>query len=262
MVYYPLSILMLAGIRDVLVVNTPEEQALFKTLLGDGSAWGMNLQYAVQPKPEGIAQAFVIAEEYIDGHPSALVLGDNVFYGHGLPKQLKAADLREEGATVFAYLVANPEAYGVVDIDDEGRALRIVEKPTEPTSPYAVTGLYFYDQQVVSIAKGLKPSARGELEITAVNQAYLERGQLLVERLGRGVAWLDTGNPADLLEASVFVKTIETRQGLMISCPEEIAFRQGWIDSSQLAELAKPLEKTAYGRYLLDLASRGPQSAR
>ncbi len=254
MVYYPLSVLMLAGIREVLVITTPEEQSLFQRLLGAGEPWGMRIEYAVQPRPEGIAQALLIGESFLNGQPSALVLGDNVFYGHRLPDQLRSANAQTEGATVFAYQVANPEAYGVIAFDAHGKATSIEEKPAEPKSKFAVTGLYFYDEHAPEIAKSIQPSARGELEITAVNQTYLDQGRLGVERLGRGTAWLDTGNPADLLEAAVFVKTIETRQGLMISCPEEIAFRQGWITAETLMAQADKLNKTDYGRYLAEVA--------
>lgn len=257
MVYYPLSALMLAGIREIFVINVPDEQSLFQKLLGDGSQWGMKIEYGTQPKPDGIAQSVIIAEEFLQGGPSALVLGDNIFYGHGFSQQLVEANARTEGATVFSYAVSNPTAYGVIEIDSHGMALNIEEKPTHPKSSLAVTGLYFYDRQAPELAKNLKPSARGELEITALNQCYLDRKQLYVEQLGRGIAWLDTGNPADLLEASMFVRTIETRQGTMIACPEEIAFRQDWIDKDQLRLTAKPLEKTAYGRYLFELADRG-----
>ncbi len=254
MIYYPLSMLMLAGIRDVLIITTPQEQVLFRGLLGDGKQWGVRLTYAAQPKPEGIAQAFLIGEEFIAGGGCALVLGDNIFYGHGLQGALQAAAQLDRGATVFGYWVRDPEAYGVVEFDDKGTVVSIEEKPARPKSHYAITGLYFYDPEVISIAKALKPSARGELEITDLNRVYLERCQLRVERLGRGVAWLDTGTPEALLQAANFIQTIQARQGLRVSCPEEIAFRKGWIDSAAIRALAKPLEKTAYGRYLLELA--------
>jgi glucose-1-phosphate thymidylyltransferase len=254
MIYYPLSILMLAGIRNVLVITTPHEQPLFQNLLGDGSQWGIRLTYAAQPKPEGIAQAFLIGEKFIAGDATALVLGDNIFYGHGLQGALQAAAALDSGATVFGYWVRDPEAYGVVELDAAGNVVGIEEKPARPKSHYAVTGLYFYDRTVVDIARSLKPSARGELEITDLNRVYLERRQLRVERLGRGVAWLDTGTPEALLQAANFIQTIQARQGLRVSCPEEVAFRKSWIDASRLRALAAPLENTAYGRYLLDLA--------
>ena len=250
MVYYPLSVLMLAGIREILVISTPEDTPRFEALLGDGSQWGLNLSYAVQPQPGGLAQAFVIGRAFLGGAPSALVLGDNVFYGHDFATLLASASARTEGATVFSYHVQDPERYGVVEFDAARRAVSIEEKPRAPKSNYAVTGLYFYDPQVCDIAASLKPSARGELEITDVNARYLAQGQLDVEIMGRGYAWLDTGTHDSLLEASQFIATLEKRQGLKVACPEEIAFRAGWIDARQLAALAVPLEKSGYGRYL------------
>jgi len=253
MVYYPLSTLMLSGIRDVLLISTPHDTPRFAELLGDGSQWGMNIQYAVQPSPDGLAQAFIIGKNFVGNDPSALVLGDNIFYGHDLVKQLQSADERVDGATVFAYHVHDPERYGVVEFDECYRALSIEEKPQVPKSPYAVTGLYFYDNNVCNIAADIKPSARGELEITDVNQCYLSRGQLSVEIMGRGFAWLDTGTHDSLLEAASFIATLQKRQGLQVACPEEIAFRQGWIDADALQELAAPLRKNGYGQYLLNL---------
>jgi glucose-1-phosphate thymidylyltransferase len=250
LVYYPLAALMLAGIREVLLITSPADGPLFGRLLGDGSQWGMRISYAVQPEPRGIAQALLIGAQFIGGDPVALVLGDNLFYGHGLPEQLRAAAARDQGASVFAYFVRDPERYGVVEFDAGGRAIGLEEKPAAPRSRYAVTGLYFYDAQCVSAARALKPSARGELEITDVNRAYLERGALRVEVLGRGVAWLDTGTHASLLQAANFVETIEARQGLKICCPEEIAYRQGFIDRAQLKRLALELKRTGYGEYL------------
>ncbi len=253
MVYYPLSTLMLSGIREVLVISTPQDTPRFADLLGDGSQWGMNIEYAVQPSPDGLAQAFTIGKNFVNQHPSALVLGDNIFYGHDLVKQLQSADQTQQGATVFAYHVHDPERYGVVAFDEQQRAISIEEKPVQPQSNYAVTGLYFYDEQVCEIAASIKPSARGELEITDVNKRYLELGQLRVEIMGRGFAWLDTGTHESLMEASSFIATLQKRQGLMVSCPEEIAFHQGWIDATRLQRLGEALAKNAYGQYLLSL---------
>lgn len=255
MIYYPLTTLMLAGIREVLVISTPQDIPRFQQLLGDGQAWGMSLQYAVQPRPEGLAQAFVIGAAFVGNSPSALVLGDNIFYGHDFGSLLKKAHEQTDGATVFAYHVNDPERYGVVAFDAEGRARSIEEKPATPRSNYAVTGLYFYDAQVVEIARAVTPSARGELEITAVNQAYLERGKLNVQIMQRGYAWLDTGTHDSLLEAGQFIATLEHRQGLKIACPEEIAWRAGWIDDAQLHRLATTLQKSGYGHYLGRLLS-------
>ncbi|GCP33113.1 glucose-1-phosphate thymidylyltransferase [Escherichia coli] len=256
MIYYPLSTLMLAGIRDILIISTPQDTPRFQRLLGDGSHWGLNLQYEVQPSPDGLAQAFILGEEFIGSAPCALVLGDNIFYGHDLQKQLEAAAAKETGATVFAYHVHDPERYGVVEFDNQGTAISLEEKPLEPKSSYAVTGLYFYDNSVVDVAKGLKPSPRGELEITDVNRIYLKQGNLSVAMMGRGYAWLDTGTHESLIEASNFIQTIETRQGLKVACPEEIAYRQKFISADQVRELAAPLAKNAYGQYLLKMIDK------
>ena len=253
MIYYPLSCLMLAGIREVLIISTPQDTPRFEQLLGDGSAWGMTLSYAVQPSPDGLAQAFLIGEAFIGGGPCALVLGDNIFYGHALAEDLGEAARRPSGATVFAYRVQDPERYGVVEFDGTGRAISLEEKPVKPKSHYAVTGMYFYDHRVVGIAKSLKPSPRGELEITDLNRRYLESGDLHVKTMGRGYAWLDTGTQESLIEASLFVQTIEKRQGLKIACPEEVAFRMGYIDAAQLTALAEPLQKSGYGKYLMSV---------
>ncbi len=253
MIYYPLGTLMLAGIREVLIINTPHEQAMFQRLLGDGSQWGMRIEYAAQPAPDGLAQAYLIGREFVAGQPSCLVLGDNLFYGHGLTEQLQAAGARTLGATVFGYWVRDPERYGVAEFDATGRVVGLEEKPAQPRSSYAVTGLYFYDGRASDFAASLKPSPRGELEITDVNRVYLEQGTLQVQTLGRGYAWLDTGTHDSLLEAGQFIATIEKRQGLKVACPEEIAYHAGWIDAAQLQRLAQPMRKNGYGQYLLRL---------
>ena len=257
MIYYPLSALMLAGIREVLIINPPHEQALFQQLLGDGSQWGMDIRYAVQPSPDGLAQAYLIGRDFVDGKPSCLVLGDNIFHGHGFTELLKRADRREHGATVFGYWVRDPERYGVAEFDATGKVVGLEEKPTEPRSNYAVTGLYFYDGRASDFAASLKPSPRGELEITDLNRCYLEEGSLHLEQLGRGYAWLDTGTHQSLIEASNFIETVEARQGLRVCCPEEIAWSNGWIGDEDLERLAAPLAKNGYGQYLLSLAKRG-----
>jgi glucose-1-phosphate thymidylyltransferase len=257
MIYYPLSVLMLAGIREVLIITTPQDAPLFANLLGDGSQWGMAIQYAQQPKPEGLAQAFVIGREFIGSGPSCLILGDNIFYGHGFQGYLLKANASAAGSTVFGYWVSDPERYGVAEFDAEGEVVDLVEKPSQPKSNYAITGLYFYDNQVVDMARDLKPSRRGELEITDINNLYLHRRQLRVEKMGRGIAWLDTGTHASLMQASNFIQTIEERQGLKVACPEEIAWAQRWIDSAQLERLAAGLAKSAYGEYLRRLLQLG-----
>ena len=257
MIYYPLSTLMLAGIRDILIISTPQDTPRFEQLLGDGSQWGLNLQYAVQPSPDGLAQAFLIGEQFLNGAPSALVLGDNIFYGHDFQRLLESANAQTTGSTVFAYHVQDPERYGVAEFDAQGKVLSLEEKPAQPKSNYAVTGLYFYDNQVVELAKSLKPSPRGELEITDLNKLYLQQGQLNVQLMGRGYAWLDTGTHDSLLEAGQFIATLEQRQGLKVACPEEIAFRAGWIDAAQLEKLAQPLLKNGYGKYLMQCLKGG-----
>jgi len=253
MIYYPLSVLMLAGLREILVISTPQDLPLFRELLGDGSQWGLSFEYAEQPRPEGIAQAFIIGREFVGRDPVCLILGDNIFYGHGLPDKLRQAAAQKEGATIFGYWVKNPERYGVVTFDSEDQALDVVEKPKEPTSNWAVTGLYFYDHRVLEISAALEPSARGELEITDVNRAYLKMKALRVEKMGRGIAWLDTGTHETLMQAANFIETIEERQGLKVACVEEIAFRMGYIDAGQLETLARPLLSNGYGQYLMDI---------
>jgi glucose-1-phosphate thymidylyltransferase len=257
MIYYPLSALMLAGIRDILIISTPSDTPRFEELLGDGRQWGLEFRYAVQPNPGGLAQAFLVGRDFVANRHSTLVLGDNIFYGNDLLQQLERSAAQEEGATVYAYHVRDPERYGVVEFDAKGRAMSIEEKPAHPKSNYAVTGMYFYDPQVLGIVENLKPSPRGELEITDVNRAYMERGQLDVEVMGRGIAWLDTGTHASMLEASQFIETVEKRQGLKIACPEEIAFRKGFVDGAQLERLAEPMRKNEYGRYLLEILQEG-----
>ncbi|HEX5122042.1 MAG TPA: glucose-1-phosphate thymidylyltransferase RfbA [Rhodanobacteraceae bacterium] len=257
MIYYPLSTLMLAGIRDVLVINTPHEQSMFQRLLGDGSQWGLSITYAVQPSPDGLAQAFVIGRDFVGNEPSCLILGDNIFYGHGLTESMQRAVMRERGATVFGYWVRDPERYGVAEFDQDERVVGLEEKPAKPKSHWAVTGLYFYDNRVCDYAAALKPSARGELEITDLNRCYLDDGSLMLERLGRGYAWLDTGTHESLTEASNYIETIENRQGLKVACPEEIAYQNGWIDAAQVQRLAAPLAKNGYGQYLLQLIEQG-----
>jgi glucose-1-phosphate thymidylyltransferase len=254
MVYYPLTTLMLAGIREILLISTPQDTPLYKELLGDGSQWGIELQYAIQPKPEGLAQAFLIGEDFIDGQSACLILGDNVFYGHGLAQSLKKAVSQDNGATIFGYRVKDSQRYGVIEFDSGGKVISIEEKPQQPKSNYAAVGLYFYDPKITKIAKSVKPSARGELEITEVNNIYLKKQELKVELLGRGTAWLDTGTPESMIQAANFVQTVQQRQGMMIACPEEIAFNLGLIDKSQLLKLAEPLKNNSYGRYLISLA--------
>ena len=260
MIYYPLSTLMLAGVREALVINTPHEQALFQRLLGDGSQWGMSIRYAAQPSPDGLAQAFLIGRDFVGGRPSCLVLGDNIFHGHGLTDALKNASERAHGATVFGYWVRDPERYGVAEFDARGRVIGLEEKPAQPRSSWAVTGLYFYDARVCDFAAELQPSPRGELEITDLNRRYLEDGSLMLEKLGRGYAWLDTGTHESLTEASNFIETIENRQGLKVCCPEEIAFERGWIDAEQVLRLAQPLAKNGYGQYLMRMVRQGRTS--
>jgi glucose-1-phosphate thymidylyltransferase len=257
MIYYPLSTLMLAGIREVLVITTPHDQAGFQRLLGNGKQWGMDISYAIQPSPDGLAQAFIIGRDFVGKDPCALVLGDNIFYGHGIQGMLTSAGARADGATVFGYWVSNPTAYGVAEFDAQGKVIGLEEKPAQPKSNYAVTGLYFYDNQVVELAAHLKPSKRGELEITDLNRLYLEQGKLNMEIFGRGVAWLDTGTHDSLMQASTFIQTIEQRQGLKVACPEEIAFNKGWLNKEQVLALAEPLKKTGYGQYLIELIERG-----
>ena len=257
MVYYPLCVLMLAEIREILLITTPHDQPLFKNLLGDGSQWGINIEYAVQPEPNGLAEAFIIGKDFIAGHPSCLVLGDNIYYGHGFQQSLQRADQVDQGATVFGYWVSDPERYGVVEFDSDGKAIGVEEKPKQPKSNYAITGLYFYDQQVTDMAASLKPSARGELEITDLNRLYLEQNQLQVERLGRGIAWLDTGTHSSLMQASNFIQTIEERQGLKVCCPEEIAYAAGWIGADKLQQIADQLSKNEYGQYLYRILKLG-----
>ena len=260
MIYYPLSVLMLAGIREVLVINTPHEQPLFKQLLGDGSQWGISIKYAVQPSPDGLAQAFIIGREFVNGEASCLILGDNIFYGHGLTDVLRRSAQRTRGATVFGYWVRDPERYGVAEFDASGKVIGLEEKPAQPKSSYAVTGLYFYDQRACDFAAALKPSPRGELEITDLNRCYLDDSSLMLEKLGRGYAWLDTGTHESLTDASNYIETIENRQGLKVCCPEEIAWTNGWIDDEQVLRLAKPLAKNGYGHYLQQLVKQGPVS--